>query len=240
MSLMHNPFEGRDEVIFITYDEIIKSPYPFILDKINTNYKDIYKDFIKTEMFDGLDIKQLLGFCSKRTDKDLFKYLAKMDFDYKGAMDDLKYRYIDMYENSELLKIGESIFMMLTQTFTKKIYIYTEEYDVRVHLDIQKTYDDMNKVNYISGDFSEAIKKVEGVTNYIISDLDYLIDILDAGKADYTTILLASYGYNYIFNEDKGDIELRINPDDFIKDTICKFSTFIPHDYDIEHFRGLE
>lgn len=240
MSIMHNPFEGRDEIIFITYDEVIRSPYPFLLDKINTDFREIYQSFLKTEMFERYDIKQLLGFCSKRTDKDLFKYLSRFEFDYDTSLRDLKSRYIELYDESELLKIGESLFLLLTQKFTKKVYIYTEDYDIRVHLDIQKTYNDMERVSYIYGDFKEALQLAEGVTNFIINDLDYLIDIIDSGKADYTTIMLASYGYNFVYNEDKEDIELRIKPEDFIGDIPCKFTTFIPHDYSEDHFRGVE
>lgn len=233
---MHNEFEGKPEIIFITYDEVIKSPYPFLLNEINTSLQGVYDTFLDLSEVKGRDMGNLLRLCTQRTDRNLFEYLAKREFDYATALKELKDRYFEVYDKSPLLTMGTSLQMLLTQKFTEKVYIYTEEYDIRVHLDIQNTYKDMKRVNYVTGDFGKVLDKLEGITSYILNDLDYIIDILNKDKAEYTNILLASYGYNYVLDEDNDSLDLRIDVEHLIKDRICKFGTFIPAEFTHQDF----
>jgi hypothetical protein len=239
MSLVHNKFEVRPEIIFINYDEIIKSPYPYLLNKIDTTLRQFYEPFLDVDKFKGLNLDNLLRFCTQRTDKQLFRYLSKVDFDVDGALKELKDRYMDLYDKSPLLSMGESIKMLLTQKFTEKIYIYSEIYDRRIHLDIQTLYNDMERVNYVCGNFKEVIQSLDGITSYIVNDIDYIHDIFEAKKADYTHIMLASYAYNYAMNEDESDLEFRIDLKDLTKDIVCKIASFTPVDFEEKHFSQL-
>jgi hypothetical protein len=240
MSLVHNEYETRPEVVFITYEDVIKTPYPFLLNKIDTRLREFYEPFIDVDKFKGLDMNNLLRLCTQRNDRNVFRWLAKKDFDIDGSLKELKDRYFELYKDSELLKIGESVKLMLTQKFTKKIYIYSEVYDIRIHLDIQESFQDMKRVNYITGDFEKVLDKVEGVTSFIVSDFDYVYDIIQKEKADYTNILLGNYGYNFIFNEDTNAMEFRLDHKKLIGDRVCKFSTFIPAEFKSKHFTQLE
>jgi len=237
---MHNEFDAKAEILFITYDEIIKSPYPYLLNKIDTELSPYYESFIDVEKFKGLDMNNLLRFCTQRTDKHLFRYLSKVDFDVDGALKELKDRYYEVYKDSPLLSMGDSIKMLLTQKFTEKIYIYTDIYDIRVHLDIQTMFGDMQRVNYVSGNIQKVLNKLEGITTFVINDLDYLFDIVESGKTEYVNIMLASYAYNYIYNEDTKELELRVDVESMLKDKICKFATFIPAEFKREHFSQLK
>jgi hypothetical protein len=239
MSLFHNEFDARPEIIFITYEDVIKSPYPYLLNKINTDLSDYYKDFIDLDKIKGLDMFNLTRLCVQRTEKNILRYLAKTEFDYDGALGDLKNHYFTIYKDSPLLSIGESLNMVIPQKFTKNVYIYTEKYDVRIHLDIMENFKDMDKVKYVSGSFAKALEKLEGITTFILNDLDYVIDILNAGKEEYTNIMIASYGYNYIYNEDDDVLELRLDLDQLLKGKICKYATFMPVNLDRKHFSQI-
>jgi hypothetical protein len=236
---MHNEFEGRSETVLVTYDDVIKTPYPFLLNKIDTKLRSFYEAFLDVDKFKGLDMNNLLRLCVQRTDRHLFRYLAKTDFDFDGALKELQDRYFEIYEQSPLLAMGDGIQMMLTQKFTNKIYIYTEVYDIRVHLDIQKTFNDMERVNYITGDFPSVLNKLDGITSYIVNDLDYVIDIINSGKTEFTNIMLAQYGYNYALDDDTQTLEFRMNLSDLIGDRVCKLGTFMPVNFTEKHFSQL-
>lgn len=232
MSLFHNEFVKRDEVVFVTYEDVIKNPYPYLLNKIRNSLYEYYKDFLHIEYFKDLNEENLLSFCIQRSDIDIFKYLEKGEFDTIGGLFELKNRYMDLYKESQLLEVGKQLKFTKGQKFCKKIYVYSPRYDTRIHMDIQDIFEgDMETVNYVTGDFVKVINDLNGITAYIVNDLDYVIDIFEQKKAEYCDIMLASYGYNFIYNEDKDINELRVETDPYTKDVTCNFSMFDPIKY---------
>jgi len=239
MSLMHNVFDGRPEVIFITYEDVIKTPYPFLLYQIIHKYRHIYDEFLHLDTIEKMDMKNLYRFCLQRTNRNVLVDLAKREFDVDEALSDLKKKFFNIYENCELLAIGNSLPLILSQKFTKKIYVHTEEYDIRVHMDLQKTYHNMTKVNYVTGNLVDVLDALpEPVTTFILNDITDVGTIIFKQKEEYTNILVASYGYNYTLNEE-GKMILRVNIEDFTKDRIFKFATFIPQELTEDHFTVL-
>jgi len=233
-----NEFTKMDEVIFITYDEVIKNPYPILLLTILKKYKDIYKDYLKLELIDGMDLDDLYVLCCQRHEKNIFRYLTKKEFDFDKALNDIYYKFNDLFINTDLLPIGNSIHMLLTQKFTKKIYVYTKTYDKRIHLDLQLNFHDMTKINYVTGNLYDVLNTLEGVTTYIfndIMDVSYLI----GDKLNYSNILVANYGYNYTLDENKNMI-LRLNLSDIYNQYVFKFSTFIPIDLTEKHLESIK
>ena len=230
-----NEFTTKPEIIFICYDEIIKNPYPFLLNQIRTKYKSVYKDFINMSLFENYDDMNLMRLVVQRTRKNILDYLSIIKFDYNGALDDLKDKFDDMYSQSPLLKMGESVNMMMTQKFTKQIYVYTEKYDPRVHLDLQMMYKNMSLVSYVTGDFKNVINTLEGVTTWILDDIFKVSQLVCFKKVEYTNILVANYGYNFSINKDKQTV-LNVNVDDWSKEHIFKFGTFMPIQFTKDHF----
>ncbi len=244
MTLMHNPFEGRAEIFFIMYEDIVKTIDPFILKAIKNNQilSESFKNIIRLDDFKDLDDNNLLRLCIQRTNQNILEYLAKGKFDYDETYKTLKYSpsFFDIYKESELLEMGKNIQLMLNQKFTEKIYIYTEEYDIRVHLDIQETYNNMEKINYVWGDFTKALQDLEGITTIIINNVDYMFDIIQSGKSDYTTVMIPMYGYNYVEIEDNDLLELRLDLESLVEDTICKPFLFSPVKLKEEHFSQID
>jgi hypothetical protein len=240
MVLMQNEFEGKPEIIFMDYEGVVKSPYPFLLNKINTELAPYYESFLDMNKIKGLDIYNLTRIAVQRTDKNILRYLAKSDFDCDQALKDLKNRYLNLYEESELLSMGGNMDILLAQKFTKKIYLYTEEYDIRIHMDIQNIFHDMQRVTYVSGNIEKVLEKLEGITSYMVGDIDHVYHIIKSGKADYTNIMLANYGYNYYMDDDTKKIDLCLDIKELTKDVICKFGTFTPANLTEKHFSRLQ
>lgn len=214
-----------NEVIFITYDGVIKSPVPFILKMLQTSdYEEGYSDMINYNRFKGLDDGQLLGLATRRITKNILEYLATQEFDYEASYQDLILRFPNIYEESKLLSMGNSIHITTQQSFLKHIYIYTEYYDKRVQDDISNTYNDLHNITYVSGDFKDVISKVpERITSYVLNDIEYINILLDMNKLSYTNVLLAKYGYNY--KADKDDhTKVILKIDDI--DNVCKENIF--------------
>jgi hypothetical protein len=223
--LINNEFTKRDEIIFVCYDEIIKNIYPYLLRQIITKYQKQYKEFIDIESFVNLDDKNLLRLVIQRSDKNLLRYLSLKSFDYDGALTDLKNKFNEMYINSPLLIFGQSINFLLSQKFTKKIYIYTPNYDKRIHFDIQMTYKNMDVINYVTGDFTEVVQSLDGITTWVLNDVIDITTLIEFKKTEYTNILVLNSGFNYTKDEDD-KLVLRINIDDIVNQYIFKFATF--------------
>lgn len=234
-SLMHNPFTGRDEVIFIDYEEIIRSPYPAMLKLISSHYQDHYKDFLWMEEFADMDMPNLERLCVQRTKKNIFEFLAKKPFDYDQAIKDLKDKFMDIYKESPMLMMGESVSRMMSQKFTKKIYMYTEQYDIRVHIDIQETFKNMNIINYVTGDIEQVIQDLKDVSFYVLKDIDHIPLIFKHDIGDYKEIVLASYGYNYNL-DDNGEAQYKIDIEALMKEYVFKFASFQPVELTPDHF----
>lgn len=233
-----NEFTKSPEIIFISYEEVIKSPYPFIIKQIQEKYKDYYKDYINFDLIDNLDLDNINRLCVQRQEKNILKYLSKKEFDFITALNDIYKKFDDMFIKSDFLSIGKNIHFLLSQKFTQRIYMYTPIYDKRIHLDIQMNFKDMDKIKYVTGDFFEVVKSLDGITSYILNDIMDVSTLLSTNKISYTNILLANYGYNYTLNEN-GKLILRLNIDEIMKEKIFKFVTFTPIDFSESHFSAL-
>lgn len=238
MSLNHNKWNTQDENLFVMYDDIIKCPCPQVLNLICSNFKVAYRNFIDFSEIDNMDMKNLLRLSIQRSHINILEYLSIRDFDFAGALKDVMKHDRLLYEKSEPLKMVSSITMLASQKFTKKIYIYTPEYDERVYLDIKNIFKDMSKIVYMTGDFQEAVQALEGITSWFINDITLVPTIFFENKANYTNILIPEYGYNYFYDEEtSGDkLKLKIDMDKYLPQHTFKYATFLPHDLDETFF----
>jgi len=227
---MSTEFVKRPEIIFICYDEIIKNPYPFIIHQMRTTYRKIYEDFINFSLIDKFNMKDLLKFCIERRTINVIEHLSKKEFDYNKTLNDIFYKFDDMFVMSEPLIISSSIHVMLKQRFTEKIYIHTEKYDKRVHMDIQNEFKDMDKIKYITGNLFNVIKSLSGITTYILRNILDVGIIIELNKSEYTNIIVANYGYNFTLDE-KDLLVPRFNVEDLLIEKIFKFATFSPYNF---------
>lgn len=236
-----NPFVLQDEVFFISYTDIVKSIYPYLLKKISTELVDDFKDLLKLESFSKYDEKNLLTLAYQRPHPNMLEYLAKEEFDYNQALFNLVDIYPEVYNKSELLSIGANIEIFMKEKFIKKIYIYSEVYDPRIHYDIQSMYKDMEIVQYAYGPLTDVLDKLESrPTTFFLNDIDYAIELFSDKKySEFTNILIADYNYNYIV-DDEGNRDFRIDLEEFNDDIVCKIGTFPPIKFTEEHLSQFE
>jgi hypothetical protein len=223
--------KNKTEVIFISYEEVIKSPYPVLLQTVLTKYRDFYSKFLDLGRLDGHDINNLARFCIQRSDVNVFEFLAINDFDFENSLIEFKKKFADLYTRSELLKIGQVLPTVMAQRFTEKIYIYSPEYDPRIHLDLQNSLGSMDKISYVVGkNIGEVVAKIpEKITSFILNDIAHVVRISEIDKLKNTSVLLASYGYNYAINN-KGELDYKMDIETLSKVNSFEFGTFVPRD----------
>jgi hypothetical protein len=154
-------------------------------------------------------------------------------------MKDIFNRFPDMYSKSEKLVMGDSLHMILSQGFTEKVYVYTPEYDERVHVDLNDTYRNPDKLKYITGDFANIIEDFDDITTFIFNDIIDISTLIAFNKTKYTNILVANYGYNFTI-DDNGNLTLRIDAESMMEEYVFKFSTFTPAKLGSEHFSQVQ
>lgn len=223
----------RDEIIFVRYIDVVKSPYPYIMKKIIDvpELTNIYNDILDLKLISNKSIEELSTICVLRDERNILEFLKKKDLetnvDLNISLNRLLNLFPEAYIESDLLDIGSSIKMLENQKFVKQIYIHTDEYSEFIEEDIRANFNN-SKVTYIHGDLSESLKNInEKITSIMISDiLDFEI-IKESIDLDYVEILVGMYGYNYYINEN-GSIELRIDFDSHQKEKLFKLGTFHP------------
>lgn len=218
---------NESEIIFICYEDIIKTFKPFILQKLLLpEYRENYKEFIRYSMFENLSSDQLYMLCAACPLSNILQFVAKKEFDYESTYMELVRRFDDIVENSKPLTVASNLVILLKQNFVKKIYIYSKYYDERIKNDIAKTYDNIDKMEYICGDFKSCVKDVPNITSLFINDLNYIYDLIEIDKISYKSILVPDLGYNYIANENDEPIFKITNLEKLSKEKIFKLAWF--------------
>ena len=225
----------QKEVLFITYDQVIKDYRPKLM-KFISEHKDVYKAFINTDILEGLSDKEYMGLSLQSSKLNILEYLSKQNFDFDKSLENIKHKIPALYLDSDVLSMGASIHILLNQSFTQKIYIYTPVYDINIHMDIQDNFKDMDRIEYITGPIRDVMNTIEEkITTFILNDIEIFKILLDMKILEYSNILIANLGYNYKLNEEN---KLVLNIDGDInkisEQNICKIALFsTTRNYDV-------
>ncbi len=233
-------YAKRDEVLFIDYNEVIKSPSLFMLKMIRDVLRDVYKDFIWVEFLDGKSDAELELYLLQRKNKNIFLDLAKKQFNFEKAYNDLYNKYDDMYVKLNLLKIGTSIDFLSAQKFNKKIYFYSEVYDPRIEIDIKYSFKDASKIEYVYGNLCEVMEQITPPTSFMLHDVWTVPTLVQMGKTDLTDVLCARYTYNLRYNSELDEVEPVVLIENYLENSIFKFGLFSPINLNHVHGEYLE
>lgn len=228
---------SRKEVTFVVFDDVIKSPYPVIIQDINEKYHDVYKEVLDLDRLVGYEPLNYQVLSMQRTKKNILEYLSLKPFAWNESLDQLIRREADLYRRSVPLSIGESLIVTTAQRFNKETYVYHPYYDPRIHEDLSLSGIDFAKITLINNpDIVQCIKDIpDKITTFILSDIEDLVDIVNSGIADDSSILLAKYGYNFKETEDD-QLDLKYDVYDVMKKRNINFGLFIPKELPIDAF----
>lgn len=214
--------KSRDEIFFIVYDDIVKAPIINIMKDVLLKYKDYYNDFIDLSSFTAIENHdQFIDLIINRRHKNIFRSLRTQEFDCDRAWLDVYKRNPKLIYDSLMLPFGTSIYILLKQSFVKKIFIWSEVYDKRIHLDIQENFG-LDIVGYVTGEFSDVIQNIPDITCFVIDQAERVNTLIDLGRVNLATICIADYGYNYITHEEGIKREFKVT-DLYKLETIHRF-----------------
>ena len=119
-----NAFASQKEVIFVMYDDIIRTTKFPILQKLLTEaYRKNYKYSIDYSKPDNKTDNELMSLIFNSTDQNILKYLAIEEFNYELSYRDLYLSFPNIIDQSPSLSFTKSIYVLLKQKFLDKIYI---------------------------------------------------------------------------------------------------------------------
>lgn len=239
-----NYFSTRDQYILISYQDVIKQTYATMIEKLIKEYSDDLGEILDLDKIKHYDIYNLQRLCTERIYKNPLRYLAKSE-EYFDVCDKLLETFedemVEIYTDTDLTSFGAKLYNIAFQPFVKKIYIYTERpiypivYDCSI---LFKTFED--KIQYVSGDIVDIIKNLEyKPTCYVLNDMDIAKKIIDSDYIQYTEILIAEQGFNYILTEDY-DLTIKHNPEPLMKERIFKLGTLPILKLEKKHITCLE
>lgn len=226
----------NDDVMFIEYHDVLKSPWFVFLSLVHNN--GIITEIFDTSSICNYDMDELYEWYINRDYRNIFKNIplqpaaeASLIKDYGEAVDINK--WLDDILNYELEAIPLSVeagsdlnFMKVasyithTKSLVKKIYVYTEHYNKNIEKDVKEIFD--GKAQYIFGDFKQTLldNKVPTNSSYVFSDITKIPKLDEVGLLEYSSItLVEKYKYNY----DDDDNHL-YDIDAFMKEKVFKFT----------------
>ena len=98
------------------------------------------KDVINTKLLSRMDFKNMQRYAIERPCKNILDYIKTTDFDTNTVYNALYNAFDTIYMELPLMTIGRSLYFISQQKFTKKIYIFSEEYDKKIEFDIKENY----------------------------------------------------------------------------------------------------
>lgn len=239
-----NFFSTRDQILFITYEDVIKMNYAILLQTIIKDYKEELGSILKISEIENYDIHNLNRVCIERTYKNPLKYLCinKDDFELcDELLDTFEKEFTDMYAMADFTDFGAKLFNILMQPFVKKVYIHTDKRIYQIPYDCKLYFSDFeDKVEYVYGDMLEFIKSLDNKpTTYILNDIEKANELFKEGLLEYTELLLAELGYNFKLTDNKDDIVLKYGLDKHMKDGKFKLGFLSVINLEEKHFSCL-
>lgn len=232
-----NPFTMRDEYILMEFKDVIKCPSAGILKLIKKDYVDDMKDLIDMNKLNRMDFNNIQRYCIERPFINILDYIKTTDFNTDDIYNALYDSYKNIYEDLPLMVMGEAVFVLASQKFTKKIYIFSEEYDEKIEKEIKRIYNDQPKVYYVAGSLENILKNIEQPTSYMFSNINNVQKIIDLNKQEYSEIMVAQYGYNYMIKD--GIIQIKGGYDELMPTKHFKIASFTPLRMD-KNFYSME
>lgn len=184
--------------ILIVYDNVLKSPDPFILKSIRTKYREEFKDFLDIGFLDSLmDDDALFYITMCRNKKNPLEWLAKKPFDYEKFYEKMKKKNVNLYNNSRPL-IQYRAFQNFSKAYCiDKVYVWNPYYDKRQHYDINEVLLEHDNVQYcVSENLIDTINEIGNLNIVYDWDIDRIGEIIKADNNPSIFFGIAAYGFN--------------------------------------------
>lgn len=228
--LFQNEFDQREEVIFIEYERVIKNPDQYLLHRMGNDLSFVYENFMNLDEIKGIDMDNAMTASMLMKTNNIFTSFAKGQLNPMWYDDYVRLFHLadDMYQHTDLLDIGKSLYSLMYQKFVKKIYLWSPRPDERIIEDITQRHHSRAKVEYVYGDLAGVLKMIpDEVTVFAFGDVEHMNVIKDYEHIEYTEIMYAKYRFNLVKDPDDGKYKPKLDPKIFGQKPV-KITEFAP------------
>lgn len=203
--------------ILIVYDNVLKSPDPFIMNSIRRNYRNEFKDFIDLDLLDSLGDEETLFYLTMcRNKKNPLEWLAKRPFDYDKFYNKMKKKSNRLYYDSKPLYQYKAFKSFARTYLIDKIYIWNSYYDKRQHYDINEVLKKNSNVQYCTSEnLIDAIDRIGDLNIVYDWDLDRIAPIIKEDNHPEIFFGIAGFGFNKKEGKLKEGLDQFANVGDF-------------------------
>lgn len=184
--------------VLMVYDNVLKSPDPYIMNSIRTKYREEFKDFIDLDILDSLGDEETLFYMTMcRNKKNPLEWMATKPFDYEKFYEKMKKKSSRLYYDSKELFQYKAFKSFSRAYLIDRIYVWNPFYDKRQHFDINDILKDHSSVQYcVSEDITETINEIGDLNIVYDWDLDRIAPVIKSGNYPEIFFAIAGYGFN--------------------------------------------
>lgn len=205
---MENNLFYNSELLFIEYDDIIKS-IPFAIMEVVSVYPRLIEKVCDAAVFEGFTINSLYEFYVNRKEQNIFKRFLKDEYKSfdDSKIDELYIPFLDILKTtpSILKSLPELNFSMVLHDLfkltdynklAKKILIWTPIYHDIYKDSINELFG--NKVSYVHGNLEDVLKDQPTDSTYVFSNINNM-NIIDKMDRISMSSFIVPYEYEYNF-----------------------------------------
>lgn len=217
MMEMYKKLQVETANVVFVYDNVLKSPDPFIIKSIKTKYRENFEDFLDFSLIDTMANDDALSFATlHRKIKNPLEWLAKKEFDYEKFYTKMKKKFKQLYIESPELYQYKTLKTYSRSYCIDKIYIWNPYYDVRQHADLQDILESNNNIQYVvSENFVDCLDDIGDVNLVYDWDIDRVKTIIDGGNHNHIYFGVAAYPFNLENDELKYELSKHDNVGSF-------------------------
>lgn len=199
-------------VLFV-YDNVLKSPDPFIVNAVKTKYRKDFQDFLDFTLVDTIEDMDALSYAVlSRTVKNPLEWIAKKPFDYDKFCTRLKKKSKSLYFEAMELYQYRTLQVFSRSYCINNIYIWNPYYDIRQHADLQDIISENQNIQYcVSENLVSCLDEIGDINLVYDWDIDRVKKILDEGNHNHIFFAVAAYPYNLENGNLKYDLDKHDN-----------------------------
>ena len=186
----------KSATILYAFDNVLKSPDPYILKSIKVKYRKEFEGFVDLSLLDALDDVALFYMTLGRTVKNPLQWISTREYDYDKFYKRIDSKLQGLYKESTELNMFKSLRAFSKSYCIDMNYVWNEEYDERQHRELNEIIEAGGKIKYVVGPFEKVLDDIGKVNIVFDWDLDRVHHAMTSNHYEDIFFGLASYPFN--------------------------------------------
>lgn len=225
---MINNLTYNADVLFIEYDDILRSPELAFVKGARTsgNMRELF-DFSQIDSLDDVGLTEWYWFrFNKNSLMDLNPSVPLEVADDILRSNLANPNFYFLYQTALPLHFSSKLPSIISHRIVRKIIVWSPYDNPNIKRSLKETFKDL-PIYYMPGNFKDVVKRFSKDATYIISDINHVVELQDIGYLNMSSIVLATYRYNMM----RSDMhQLLFDFDKYMKDNdvVFKYAFWSP------------